>query len=123
MDENGIDKLLVGDKLANPNRGVRITDVTGLTWNEHISMERGGTGTQKQKESNNYIPIMGFEDNTGGEGFHFAQLEDGTQMLRLVYDEGYLLFGQAKPEEMFGNKEPFICFLIIQEKEYIWKTY
>lgn len=32
MDENGIDKLLVGDKLANPNRGVRITDVTGLTW-------------------------------------------------------------------------------------------
>lgn len=32
MDKNGIDKLLVGDKLANPNRGVRITDVTGLTW-------------------------------------------------------------------------------------------
>lgn len=28
-------------------------------------MERGGTGTQKQKESINYIPFMGFEDNTG----------------------------------------------------------
>lgn len=119
MDDKGIDKLLVGDKLADPNVGKRISDATGITWNDENGMERGGLGLQKIKGTNNYRGVLGFDDNQGGEGFHLAQFEDGSQMLRMVHDEGYILLGQAKPNGFFNKKEPFIGIMAFDKNDNI----
>ncbi|MFD2034044.1 hypothetical protein ACFSKL_04535 [Belliella marina] len=119
MDEHGIDKLLVGDKLADANGGVRISESTGIIWNDENGMERGGVGVDKLKENNQYRGTLGFDDNTGAEGFHLAQFEDGSQLLRMVYQDGYLLFGQAKPNSFLQNQEPFIGIVVFDKDDNI----
>lgn len=118
MNEDGFDKLLVGDKLADPNGGVRIAESAGIIWNDENGMERGGIGLNRLKENNKYRGVLGFDLDNGAEGFHLAQLEDGSQLIRMVYNDGYLLFGQAnEPSRFLKNEKPFIGIMIFNRQD------
>lgn len=108
LNEQGFDKLLVGDQLADPNTGKRITIPTGITWNDDEGYERGGMGLGKVISSGKYRNIVGLDDANTGEALHLAVLEDGTRALRIADEKGALLLGMAgKDNFLFQNKEAF----------------
>ncbi len=113
LNEEGFDKLAVGDQLPDPNTGQRITIPTGLTWNDEEGFERGGLGLGQLKEGGEYRNILGFDDKMG-EGLHFAILEDGSKMIRMVQGDQMLYFLANPPNSMMGNDSTFMGWKVMK---------
>ena len=108
MNEDGFDKVLLGDDLADPNTGQRNGRPTGLLWNDEAGFERGGLGLNQLKENGKYRNILGFDDETG-EAFHIGLLEDGSKMIRMAWANSTLLIGRgSKGNFLFNNPKSFV---------------
>lgn len=92
LNDQGYDVLAVGDELPDPNTGNRITEPTGILWNDSLGFERGGLGLGKLLSNGLYRNILGLDDENG-EGFHLSILEDGTKSMRIVSDSQLLFLG------------------------------
>jgi len=107
LNEDGYDKLILGEKMPDPNTGKRLVDAAGFTFNDDRGFERGGLGVSKT-EDGNYRVIFGMDDPKVGEALHLFVLEDGTMGLQIASEEGRLLLGRS-PENggFFNNQEKF----------------
>ncbi len=119
LNENGIDRLAIGDRLPDPNIGKRIGENdTGLIWNDDDGFERGGLGVLKVKGK--YRVVLGMDsEKSGSEGLTLA-LEDGGQIGMGIYDnKSNSTFMGFLPPDTFNNetKEPFNGILMKQGKE------
>ncbi len=118
LDENGIDRLAVGDKLPDPNIGKRIGTDTGMSFNDEEGFERGALGILKVKGK--YRVVLGMDsEKSGSEGLTLA-LEDGGQIGMGIYDnKSNSTFMGFLPPDTFNNetKEPFNGILMKQGKE------
>lgn len=106
MNEEGFDRVLLGDKLADPNIGQRMFEPAGLLWNDKQGWELGGAGvnTTKDGKSRSIIGV----DSKEGEAVHLVALEDGTHALVIHGENGRLLIGASKKNgNWFKNKEVF----------------
>ena len=106
MNEEGFDRVLVGDKLADPNTGKRMFTPSGMLWNDARGWERGGAGvnTTEDGQSRSVVGV----DDSNGEAVHMVALEDGTRGLMIGGPNGHLLIGMSgKNGEWFKNKEAF----------------
>jgi hypothetical protein len=106
MNEQGFDRVLVGDKLADPNTGKRMFEPAGILWNDRMGFERGGAGvnTTKDGQARSVIGV----DAENGEAAHIIALEDGTNAIAIRGDNGMLLIGLTnKGSEFFQTKEAF----------------
>jgi len=112
LNEQGFDRLVVGDEMPDPNTGKRIVDPTGMTWNNDEGYELGGIGCSKTAEGK-YRVVMGMDDPTVGEALHLFVLEDGTKGLRIASEDSLLLLGRARANnEIFGNTAEFAGLMI-----------
>lgn len=112
LNEHGFDRLVVGDKMPDPNTGKRIVDPTGISWNNDQGYELGGIGCSKTAEGK-YRVVMGMDDPTVGEALHLFVLEDGTKGLRIASEDSLLLIGRARANnEIFGNTAEFAGLMI-----------
>ena len=112
LGPEGHDRLALGDRLPDPNTGRRITSVTGLLWNDGLGFERGGVGLNRLKENGEYRNGLGFDDE-GGEGLHLFILEDGSKMLRTVYEGGVLYQGRFAANGLLGDSAEFIGYRLL----------
>lgn len=107
LNEQGYDKLILGEKTPDPNTGKRLVEAAGLTLNDDEGFERGGLGISRT-EGGEYRVTLGMDDPKLGEAVHLFVLEDGTKGLRIAYEDGQLLLGRLKPDnEIFARAEEF----------------
>ena len=115
MNENGFDRVAIGDKLADPNSGKRMFEAAGVMWNDKEGWEMGGAGvnTTKDGEARSVIGV----DDRDGEAVHLVALEDGTKGLMIGGSNGQLLIGMSKKDgAIFRNKEAFSGVKFFNEK-------
>ena len=105
LNEQGFDKVMIGEKLADPNSGKRMFEPTGMFWNDDEGWERGGIGVNKTKDGK-YRSAVGLDDETG-EAVHLVTLEDGTKGLIIGSEKGRMLLGRSPKGGFFGSKEEF----------------
>lgn len=108
MNEEGFDRVLVGDKLADPNTGRKMFESAGITWNDRRGWELGGAGVNTDDEGNARA-VMGLDDpRTSGEAIHMVALEDGTKALIIGNESGRIIIGMNdKPSPFLQTKTPF----------------
>jgi hypothetical protein len=106
MNENGFDRLQLGDKLSDPNTGKRMFEPAGLLWNDREGWERGGAGVNTSEDGKSRS-VIGLDDDSG-EAVHLVTLEDGTKGLMISGNNGRLMIGMSKENgAFFQNKEAF----------------
>ncbi len=106
MNETGFDRVLVGDKLADPNIGKRMFQISGILWNDKEGWELGvaGVNTGSDGKARSIIGI----DNSNEEAVHIVALEDGTKGIIIGGTNGRLMIGMSKKNgEWFQNKDEF----------------
>jgi hypothetical protein len=121
MNEDGYDRVLLGDKLADPNTGKRIFEAAGITWNDKSGFELGGAGVNTTKDGKSR-GVIGLDDS-GGEALHLVVLEDGTKGLIIGGERGRLMIGMSKENgEWFQNIEEFVGVKFFDNNgELIWE--
>lgn len=106
MNEQGFDRVLLGDKLADPNIGKRMFQSSGILWNDQEGWELGGAGVNTTKDGKSRS-VMGVDDKDG-EAVHIVALEDGTKGLIIGGENGRLMIGMSKKDgQWFQNKQAF----------------
>lgn len=106
MNEQGFDRVLLGDKLADPNSGKRMFQSAGILWNDKEGWELGGAGVNTTKDGKSRS-VMGVDDKDG-EAVHIIALEDGTKGLIIGGENGGLMIGMSKKDgQWFQNKQAF----------------
>jgi hypothetical protein len=106
LNEQGFDKVVIGEKLPDPNTGKRMFEPTGMFWNDDEGFERGGIGVNKTKDGR-YRTAVGLDDKDG-EAVHLVALEDGTKGLIIGNEQGRMLLGASPKDGFFGSKEDFM---------------
>ncbi|WP_299700321.1 hypothetical protein [uncultured Pontibacter sp.] len=121
LNEQGFDKIVLGEKTPDPNTGKRLVDAAGFTFNDDEGFERGGLGISKTTEGK-YRVVFGMDDETG-EAMHLFVLEDGTKGIQVASDDGRLILGKAKAgSAFFGNKEDFAGIAVMDSSgKTIWE--
>lgn len=121
MNENGYDRVLLGDKLADPNTGKRIFEAAGITWNDKSGFELGGAGVNTTADGRSR-GVIGLDD-AGGEALHLVVLEDGTKALIIGGEDGRLMIGMSNENgEWFQNIEKFVGIKYFDNNgELIWE--
>nr|MCU0391449.1 hypothetical protein [Thermoflexibacter sp.] len=86
MNEEGFDRVLVGENLADPNVGVRPYEVSGILVNNKQGWERvgGGVNTGQDGKSRQGFGV----DDDSGEAMHLVTFEDGSKALILSDENG-----------------------------------
>ena len=106
LNEEGFDRVQVGEKLADPNSGKRLFEAAGLLWNDPKGWERGGAGVNTNAKGQSRS-VVGLDDDNG-EAVHLVALEDGTKGLIIGGQNGLLMIGMSKEDgQYFINKEAF----------------
>lgn len=107
LNEEGFDRVLLGDKLTDPNIGQRMFELSGIVWNDKQGWELGGAGVNTTKDGKSRS-IVGV-DSQDGEAVHMIALEDGTKGLDIKGENGRMLIGMSKANgKLFKNKDKFI---------------
>lgn len=106
MNEDGFDRVQIGDKLTDPNIGKRMFEFAGVLWNNSKGWEKGGAGVNTLKDGR-ARSVVGLDDD-GGEAVHLVALEDGTKGLMISGVNGHLMLGMSNEDgTWFQNKLPF----------------
>ncbi len=121
MNEQGFDRVLLGDKLADPNTGKRMFQSSGVLWNDKEGWELGGAGVNTTKDGKSRS-VMGVDDKDG-EAVHIVALEDGTKGLIIGGENGRLMIGMSKKDgHWFQNKQAFTGIKYFDNKgKLIWE--
>lgn len=121
MNEKGFDRVLLGDKLADPNTGKRMFEPAGILWNDNEGWELGGAGVNTTKDGKSRS-VIGVDDRDG-EAVHIVALEDGTKGLVIGGENGRLLVGMSKKNgQWFQNKNAFTGMKFFDTKgKLVWE--
>ena len=115
LDENGFDRVAIGDQLPDANTGKRIGTATGLTIHNDKGYERAGFGTIKV--GNKFQVGLGMDDEYGEALNLFASKDFGVG-LRINDSKNQLLFGTLEPNKMYNKSDqPFSGYMFRQGNE------
>jgi hypothetical protein len=93
LDENGIDRVAVGDSVPDPNIGKRIAPSTGIIINDQEGFERSGYGLLNV--NGQYRVVLGLDSKRGTEGLALALRDDGAV--------GLSVYGSGRSLAFLGN--------------------
>lgn len=110
LDENGFDRLAVGDPTPDPNIGKRIGPATGIVINDEKGFERSGYGLLNVKGTNRMV--LGLDRNNGTEGLSLFVNDEGNSGLIMSSETGKIFLGKTKEKNWFTNEYPFSGVLI-----------
>ena len=92
LDENGQDRLALGDSVPDPNIGKRIGPATGIMLNDAQGFERSGYGMLTVQGKDRVV--LGFDDDQG-EGIALALVDGGHTGLMMRTPAGQVYLGSA----------------------------
>lgn len=115
LDENGFDRVALGDQLPDANTGKRIGTATGITIHNQKGYERAGFGTIKVGE--NMQVGLGM-DAEHGEALNLFAIKDFGVGLRINDSKNQVIFGTLEPNK-WENKtdQPFSGYIFKQGNE------
>ena len=121
LNENGFDRVQIGDKLSDANVGKRQFEAAGIIWNDREGWEKGGAGVNTTEDGKSRVAI-GLDD-ADGEAVHLLALEDGTKALTIGGANGRLMIGiSPKNGQFFQNKSEFTGIKYFDnEGKLLWK--
>jgi len=106
LDENGFDRVALGNTVPDPNIGRRIGPSTGLMLNDELGYERSGYGVLNVDGKNRVA--LGLDTEEGTEGVALGLLEDGTAGMFIMSQSKNLFLGNAPSGSFATNlKKPF----------------
>ena len=116
LDQNGFDRLVIGDQVTDPNIGKRVGTQTGLIFNDEEGFERGGFGLIKA--NNKYRVVLGLDSAKGEEGATLYLFDDGPVGLNVRNNKDSTYIGFLPPKTFENDTaEPFNGILLKQDKE------
>lgn len=96
LDENGFDRLVLGDPTPDPNIGRRIAPSSGLVINDAEGFERSGYALLRVNDR--YRVVLGLDSDRGTEGVVLALEDGGWSGLSIQNREGTILLGTDPPD-------------------------
>lgn len=112
LDENGHDRIAIGDPTPDPNVGRRIAPSVGIAINDAEGFERSGWGHFPE------LGRVGFGlDRQDGEGLNLFILEDGTSgvLIRDKDGEHHTFLGHASPESFVTSHSDSLHGLVLRD--------
>lgn len=111
LDENGFDRIAVGDSVPDPNIGRRIGPATGLLINDDQGFERSGYGLLDVDGV--YRVVLGLDGDDGREGVVLSLHDGGPRGLQ-VSGDGEMFLGSAPEGTFIAGGEEFAGLLMRQ---------
>ncbi|MFO0229112.1 hypothetical protein [Gemmatimonas sp.] len=115
LDENGFDRLAIGDSTPDPNVGKRIGAGPGLDINDAQGFERTGYGLMTVAGKDRVT--LGLDSKNGTEGLTLTVRDDGHTGVRIDGGEGQAIFLGTTPTGIGGGKRDPITGLLIRQGE------
>ena len=118
LDEQGFDKVCLGDGVPDANIGQRIGKQTGLIFCDNEGFERGGIGVINLGANQNRV-VMALDGENGTDATGISVMEDGETGF-FAGGKGYRMFLGASPAEGY-SPEPFFGMIINHKKKSLYK--
>ncbi|WP_396223959.1 hypothetical protein [Gemmatimonas sp.] len=115
LDENGFDRLAIGDSTPDPNVGKRIGAGPGLEINDAQDFERTGYGLLTVGGKDRVT--LGLDSRQGTEGLTLTVRDDGHTGVRIDGGDGQAIFLGTTPTGIVGGKRDPITGLLIRQGE------
>ena len=112
LDENGFDRIAVGDSVPDPNIGQRIGPASGLLINDGEGFERSGYGLLDVDGV--YRVVLGLDGDDGREGVVLSLHDGGPRGLTISGDASIFL-GAAPESTYVARGEAFSGLLMETE--------
>lgn len=109
LDENGFDRVAVGDPVPDPNIGKRIGPSTGLIINDEQGFERSGYGLLNVNGQKRVV--LGLDSARGEEGLTLSLYDEGSVGLS-VRDGKRLIYVGNTTAPLTGTPGPFHGLLV-----------
>jgi hypothetical protein len=93
LDENGFDRIALGNTIPDPNIGQRMGASTGLLLNDEQGFERSAYGVLNVEGKNRVV--LGLDTDHGTEGLVLGLLEDGTTGMFVSSAQKNMFLGNA----------------------------
>lgn len=101
LDEHGVDRLVVGDSLPDPNIGQRIGSNVGILVNDARGFERTGYGLITVRGRDR--AVLGLDTDRGAEGVALAVIDSGRIGIHINGRDFYGYLGTAPASDSVGN--------------------
>jgi hypothetical protein len=98
LDENGFDRIALGDPTPDPNIGRRIAPATGIEINDEQGFERTGYGLLNVQGVQRVV--LGLDSRNGTEGIALVLRDDGQVGLMVHDGKQDLVLGRAPDHEL-----------------------
>lgn len=118
LDEQGYDKVCLGDGVPDANIGQRIGKQTGLIFCDNEGFERGGIGVINVGDKQNRV-VMALDGENGTDATGISVMEDGETGF-FAGGKGYRMFMGASPAESY-SPEPLFGMVINHKKKSLYK--
>jgi len=118
LDEQGYDRLCLGDGVPDANIGPRIGKQTGLIFCDPEGFERGGIGVINVGEKQNRV-VMALDGEGGTDATGIAVLEDGETGF-FAGGKGHRMFLGAAPADSY-SPEPFFGMVVNKKQQTLYK--
>lgn len=118
LDEQGFDKVCLGDGVPDANIGPRIGKQTGLIFCDPEGFERGGIGVLNVGEKQNRV-VMALDGENGTDATGISVMEDGETGF-FAGGKGYRMFLGASPADGY-TPEPLFGMVINKKKQNVYK--
>jgi hypothetical protein len=115
LDENGWDKVIVGDPAPDPIIGKRIGNSTGIIINNKQGLERTGYGILDVNGEDRVV--LGLDKSNGTEGATLSVMPDGTSGLNINSEEQSIFIGKADKDNWNSPNKKDFHGIIIRDKE------
>ena len=118
LDEQGYDKVCLGDGVPDANIGQRIGKQTGLIFCNNQGFERGGIGVINLTDSQNRV-VMALDGENGTDATGISVMEDGETGF-FAGGKGYRMFLGASPADSY-TQEPLFGMVVNKKKQSLYK--
>jgi len=116
LNEDGFDRLILGEETPDPHVGKRIAPSSGLVVHDRKGFERGGFGVLSREDSD-YV-ALGL-DSDRGEAVSLIAYDEG--MVGVYLNEGgdFMFLGKGPEGSMPYHDEPFLGLTFWRDGEVI----
>ncbi|ULQ54304.1 hypothetical protein [Flavihumibacter fluvii] len=118
LDEQGYDKVCLGDGVPDANIGPRIGKQTGLIFCDNEGFERGGIGVINVGDKQNRV-VMALDGENGTDATGISVMEDGETGF-FAGGKGYRMFLGTSPADSYST-EPLFGMVINHKKKSLYK--
>jgi len=118
LDEQGFDKVCLGDGVPDANIGQRVGKQTGLIFCDNEGFERGGIGVINVGDKQNRV-VMALDGENGTDATGISVMEDGETGF-FAGGKGYRMFLGASPADSY-SAEPLFGMVINHKKKSLYK--